>query len=224
MDADPKRETRVCRSVALTVHTAPLRGQPWLGGGHQTGGGGHQTEGVQNCAGCCGFWEKEQVRQGKLGMGFGIQLLKMDTLGQKTAHAEGVWENGSSRKITLVPSFRIPLHTGSSSQNRSCEIPSLHQEDRRHSPEISTKKHVNLIYLVIISSFTTPGLPWRLIRQCRRRGLNPGLGRASGEGNGNPLQYSCLENPMDRGTWQATVHGVGSQKVRHDWVSDTYYP
>ena len=36
----------------------------------------------------------------------------------------------------------------------------------------------------------------------------PGLGRSPGEGNGNPLQYSCLENPVDRGTWQATVHGV----------------
>ena len=36
----------------------------------------------------------------------------------------------------------------------------------------------------------------------------PGLGRSSGEGNGNPLQYSCLENPMDREAWQATVHGV----------------
>ena len=35
-----------------------------------------------------------------------------------------------------------------------------------------------------------------------------GLGRSSGEGHGNPLQYSCLENPMDRGSWQATVHGV----------------
>ena len=34
-----------------------------------------------------------------------------------------------------------------------------------------------------------------------------GLGRSSGEGNGNPLQYSCLGNPMDRGVWQATVHG-----------------
>ena len=37
-------------------------------------------------------------------------------------------------------------------------------------------------------------------------GLIPGWGRCPGEGNGNPLQYSCLENPMDRGTWQATVH------------------
>ena len=36
----------------------------------------------------------------------------------------------------------------------------------------------------------------------------PRLGRSTGEGNGNPLQYSCLENSMDRGAWQATVHGV----------------
>ena len=35
-----------------------------------------------------------------------------------------------------------------------------------------------------------------------------GSGRSPGEGNGNSLQYSCLRNPMDRGTWQATVHGV----------------
>ena len=39
-------------------------------------------------------------------------------------------------------------------------------------------------------------------------GSIPGLGRSPGEGNGNPLQYSCLENPMDRGAWGATVHGV----------------
>ena len=39
-------------------------------------------------------------------------------------------------------------------------------------------------------------------------GLITGLGRSPGEGNGYPLQYSCLENSMDRGTWLATVHGV----------------
>ena len=38
-------------------------------------------------------------------------------------------------------------------------------------------------------------------------GLIPGLGRSSGEGNDNPVQYSCLENPMDRGAWWAAVHG-----------------
>ena len=39
-------------------------------------------------------------------------------------------------------------------------------------------------------------------------GLTPGLGKSPGEGNGNPLQYSCLENPMNRESWWATVHGV----------------
>ena len=40
----------------------------------------------------------------------------------------------------------------------------------------------------------------------RDRGSIPGLGRSPGGGHGNPLQYSCLENPMDRGDWQTTVH------------------
>ena len=41
----------------------------------------------------------------------------------------------------------------------------------------------------------------------------PGLGRSPGEGNDNPLQYSCLENPMDRGAWQATVHMVAKSQT-----------
>ena len=45
-------------------------------------------------------------------------------------------------------------------------------------------------------------------------GSIPGSGRSPGEGNGNPLQYSCLENPMDGGAWQATGHGFA--RVRHD--------
>ena len=51
-------------------------------------------------------------------------------------------------------------------------------------------------------------------RDVRDAGLNPELIRSSGEGHGNPPQCSCLENPMDRGAWQATVHGVAT--VRHD--------
>ena len=42
-------------------------------------------------------------------------------------------------------------------------------------------------------------------------GSIPGLGRSPGEGNGNPLQYSCLGNPMDRGAWRAIVHGVSKE-------------
>ena len=45
-------------------------------------------------------------------------------------------------------------------------------------------------------------------------GSIPGLGRSSGEGDGHPLQYSCLENPMDRGAWRATVHGVTKSRTR----------
>ena len=44
-------------------------------------------------------------------------------------------------------------------------------------------------------------------------GSIPGLGRSPGEGNGNLLMYSCLENPMDRGTWRATVHGVANSQT-----------
>ena len=57
------------------------------------------------------------------------------------------------------------------------------------------------------------GLPWWLsgkkpARNAGHLGSIPGLGRSSGGGHGNPLQYSCLENSMDRGALQATVHGV----------------
>ena len=64
------------------------------------------------------------------------------------------------------------------------------------------------------------GLPWWLKESaCNAAdlGLIPGSGRSSGEGNGNPLQYFCLENPMDRGAWWATVHRAA--RVRHDLVT-----
>ena len=59
------------------------------------------------------------------------------------------------------------------------------------------------------------GLPWWLSGEesayntgaVGDAGSIPGSGRSPGGGHGNPLQYSCLENPMDRGTWRATVHG-----------------
>ena len=46
------------------------------------------------------------------------------------------------------------------------------------------------------------------------KGLIPGLGSSPGGGNGSPLQYSCLENSMDRGAWWATVHGVTKNRTR----------
>ena len=53
-------------------------------------------------------------------------------------------------------------------------------------------------------------------------GSIPGLGRSPGEGNSNPLQYSCLENPIDSGAWQTTVHGVAKSQIRlNNFTSST---
>ena len=49
-------------------------------------------------------------------------------------------------------------------------------------------------------------------------GSIPGWGRSPGEGNGNPLQYACLGNSMDRGAWQATVHGLAKNQT---WLSNS---
>ena len=49
--------------------------------------------------------------------------------------------------------------------------------------------------------------------EVRDSGSIPGSGRSPGGGHGNPLWYSCLENPMDRGAWRATVHGVAQKSV-----------
>ena len=51
-------------------------------------------------------------------------------------------------------------------------------------------------------------------RDVRDMGSIPGLGRSHGEGNGNPLQYSCQENSMDRGAWWATVYGVSKSQTQ----------
>ena len=52
------------------------------------------------------------------------------------------------------------------------------------------------------------------VRDIRDVGLIPGSGRSPGGGHGNPLPYSCLENPTDRGAWWATVHGVAKSRTR----------
>ena len=58
--------------------------------------------------------------------------------------------------------------------------------------------------------------------QCGDTGLIPGSGRSSGVGNGNPFQYSCLENSMNKGAWKATVHGVTKSQTRLSTWHNTY--
>ena len=74
--------------------------------------------------------------------------------------------------------------------------------------------YVHYMYIYAASQVALDKEP---VCQCRRLsdvGSIPGSGRSPGGGNGNPLQYSCLENPMDRGAWQATVHGVAKSWTR----------
>ena len=61
---------------------------------------------------------------------------------------------------------------------------------------------------------------WSVCLWCRRPGSIPGWGRSPGEGNGNPLQYSRLENPIDGGAWWTAVHGVTKSWT---WLSDWHF-
>ena len=70
-----------------------------------------------------------------------------------------------------------------------------------------------------IWSYANNGLPWWFSSKesaCNEGelGSSPGSGRSPGGGHGNPFQHSCLENPMDRGTWQATVHGIAKSQTQ----------
>ena len=79
-----------------------------------------------------------------------------------------------------------------------------------------------VIWYIQYSTVQT-GLPWWLrgkesTCQCRDAGLIPRLGRFPGRGNGNPLQYFCLGNPMDKGAWLG-YSSSGHRRVRHDLVT-----
>ena len=66
------------------------------------------------------------------------------------------------------------------------------------------------------------GLPrWLLSSKQETAGLIPVLGGSPGDGNGNPLQYSCLENPMERGAWWAIVHGVAKESNMTEWLNSS---
>ena len=71
-------------------------------------------------------------------------------------------------------------------------------------------KYIYIVYMYMYICIGFPGGSEVKASACNAGdlGLIPGLGRSPAEGNGNPLQYSCPENPMDGGAWWATVHGV----------------
>ena len=76
--------------------------------------------------------------------------------------------------------------------------------------ELNWISKLNYIYQVSLVAQTVKRLSTKQVDL----GPVPGSGRSPGEGNGNPLQYSCLENPMEGGAWKATVHGVTKSWTR----------
>ena len=82
-----------------------------------------------------------------------------------------------------------------------------------------------LLQLLVIYPYLSRGFPGasdgkkKICLQCRRPGFIPWLGRSPGERNGYPLQYSCLENSMDREAWWATVHGAAKSQT---WLNEEH--
>ena len=94
-----------------------------------------------------------------------------------------------------------------------CKIPCLSQG---RASDTSSHQQQGSIFMIIINNESFPGGSDGKESACSAGDLNsvPGLGRSCGEGNGNPLQYSCLENSTDRGAWSATVNGVAKSQTR----------
>ena len=128
----------------------------------------------------------------------------------------------TTRKLQIYqapkPGFFSLYHTAS--HERLGFLEAILGSPRREPPAPSTGE---------VSKRLTQVAPWW--RTCRPNagdrgdvGLIPGLGRSPGRGHGNPLQYSCLENPTDRGAWWATVHRVATSQIwwkqlrMHAWI------
>ena len=107
-----------------------------------------------------------------------------------------------------------PLHINKINYYWAYEKESLSWSLGKNFPKLSKRAQYSRKYHIFLFEYSL--LPGRTSRkestcQCRRLkrlGFNPWIGKIPGGGHGNPLQYSCLENSMDRGAWWATVHGV----------------
>ena len=98
---------------------------------------------------------------------------------------------------------RSPRKVELRAESRMCET----VKSTPPTGQLSQKLRINQAVLVVKNPPASAG-------DVRGAGLIPGSGRSPGGENGNPLQYSCLENPMDRGAWRATVHGITKSWTR----------
>ena len=116
---------------------------------------------------------------------------------------------------------QAPLSMEFSRQGYWSGLPCPPARDLHYDPAISLLESTHLkrymhIYIHILASQVALVVknPPANAEDVRDMGSIPGLGRSPGGGHGNLLQYSCLENPMDRGAWRATVHGVAKSQIR----------
>ena len=92
----------------------------------------------------------------------------------------------------------------------------LQQEEQKRGPCPNAQKPmIGGFYMEIVNYLSFPGGSDGKESACNAGDLGsiPGSGRSPKEGDGNPLQYSCLENSMDRGAWQTTAHGVAKSQT-----------
>ena len=105
---------------------------------------------------------------------------------------------------------------------KSASQGSNHNRDWNWIMELNKIKYVrHLVRFFHLVSFPGGSVVNYPPANARDAGLIPDLGRCPGGGNGNPLQYSCLENSMDRGAWWTTVHRVAKSGI---WLSDWTHP
>ena len=120
----------------------------------------------------------------------------------------------ANRSIPLLGIAKYPNLKGSATDRAYMDTNSVDQQRRDHLHPTSlewSNIHVN---------FPGGSDGKASVYNAGDPGSIPGSGRSPGEGNGNPLQYSCLENPMDGGAWEAAVHGVAKSRTQlSDFIS-----
>ena len=97
-----------------------------------------------------------------------------------------------------------------------CRGPGFNSWSGNQIPHVTTKKmilHAAIRASQVALVVKNPPANSGDIRDVKDENLTPGSGRSPGRGHGNPVQYSCLENPMDRGAWRAVVHKVAQSPI-----------
>ena len=157
--------------------------------------------------------------------GFNVYFLRMVSFESGKSWRLHQWIDQSEYNMLRI--WRLIQKITRKAQRRKCTMrirgkamtnwhPSLSRVRRRYL--FASRYFPDSLCLIHQVGLVINNLP-AIAGDLRDTGLIPGLGRSPEAGNGNPLQYSCLENPIDRGTWQATVHRITKSPTQLKWLS-----